>query len=766
MSRELPVDIIIPIYNAYEDLVRCIDSIRKWTDLEQNRLILINDCSPDERIRPYLDALSSEHIVVIHNENNVGFSGNINTGMAQSDGNDVLLLNSDTVVTKGWIEKIKACAYSDVTIATVTPLSNNATLCSVPVFLGENQIPEGYDVDSYADLIERASLKRYPSIPVAHGFCMYVKREVIDKIGNFDAATFGRGYGEENDFCYRAEQVGYRHAMCDDTFILHTGTSSFQSEEKRKYIEEHDKILNERYPEQNHNVAVHCRDNPNHFVADNINLRMALEQSEDRKNILYLVQSDFREDADDNIGGTQLHVKDLAMGLKHLFNVFVAARDRNYLNLTMYRDEKEYFFRFYIGSAKRYTSFRDKEMGELFGRILDNFHIHLVHIHHMIGLSLEMYYQAYERKIPMITTLHDFYSVCPTIKLLDADGHYCVGHTTEDKCKACISKNCSTAEQIPYLKVWRQEWQKALEMVQMIVVPSEAAKNIISGFYPNVSSKINVIYHGSDSMRKPSVNHQHKGFHVAFLGGISSEKGSYVCSQMIRHGSKDIRWHLFGIFGRDDVPASGNFIKAGRYRREELPDLMEKYEIDLVCILPIWPETFCYTLSEAVMCGVPVLTTDIGALQERMNLLNCGWTVPYQSTADDVLKLIERIKDKGEEYQEKLQNVQTAQIRSVNEMCKEYGELYGQYLFAHNRVERYTDDREWILNAYLLAEGPCGFLRGSEENLYQKLDDMEREIREIRNSTAFKIASGIGRKNLPLKKQIKAVIYFANRLRK
>ena len=256
------VDIIIPIYNAYDDLVKSIDSVKKWTNLSDNRLILIDDCSPDERMRPYLNSLKDDNTLVIFNEKNQGFSGNINLGMMQSQDNDVLLLNSDTIVTKRWLEKIVECAYSDEAIATVTPLSNNATLCSVPNFCEENTIPEGFTIDSFADLIETISMNLYPVIPVANGFCMFVKREIIRKIGMFDAETFGRGYGEENDFCHRAEQIGYHHVMCDNTFIFHSGTSSFLSEEKKRYIEEHDKILKERYPDQVQIVTEHCRDNP------------------------------------------------------------------------------------------------------------------------------------------------------------------------------------------------------------------------------------------------------------------------------------------------------------------------------------------------------------------------------------------------------------------------------------------------------------------------------------------------------------------------
>ena len=127
MKRNKHVDIVIPIYNAYEDLQICVESLKKNTDLSVHRLILINDNSPDERIYPYLEEQKSDHILVFHNEKNQGFSANINLGMSQSSENDVLLLNSDTVVTKNWVENMLKCAYSSETIGTVTPLSNNAT---------------------------------------------------------------------------------------------------------------------------------------------------------------------------------------------------------------------------------------------------------------------------------------------------------------------------------------------------------------------------------------------------------------------------------------------------------------------------------------------------------------------------------------------------------------------------------------------------------------------------------------------------------------
>lgn len=134
------IDIVIPIYNGYEDVQMCMDSIKKYTDLKKNRILLINDCSPDERILPYLQSIVEENIVLISNERNMGFSANVNKGMRYSD-RDVILLNSDTIVTKNWVEKIVACAYREAEIGTVTPLSNSATLCSIPIMCQDNPIP-------------------------------------------------------------------------------------------------------------------------------------------------------------------------------------------------------------------------------------------------------------------------------------------------------------------------------------------------------------------------------------------------------------------------------------------------------------------------------------------------------------------------------------------------------------------------------------------------------------------------------------------------
>ena len=174
-------------------------------------------------------------------------SATVNIGMQYSH-HDVVLLNSDTEVTRNWLSKIQNCAYSKPAVATVTPLSNNATLASVPIFLAENTIPPGLSVEEYADIVEKCSMNLFPDIPTAHGFCMYIKKRGNRRFRSyFYEETFGKGYGEEDDFSYRCLQAGYRHLLCDNTYIYHKGTQSF-TQEKTNLIYSHTTNIKREIP--------------------------------------------------------------------------------------------------------------------------------------------------------------------------------------------------------------------------------------------------------------------------------------------------------------------------------------------------------------------------------------------------------------------------------------------------------------------------------------------------------------------------------------
>jgi len=245
---QLPyVDIIVPVYNAAQHVERCINSVLRYTQ-SNFRLIVIDDASPEIEVSNYLSKLqqpANQHIQIHRNPHNLGFVGTVNAGMALSS-HDVILLNSDTIVTPGWLEKLRRCAAADQTIGTITPFSNNAEICSFPLFCQTNPVPENPDL--VAQAIAATNKPVYPEIPTAVGFCMYITRKLLDTIGCFDEQAFRRGYGEENDFCRRAVKAQFRNVLCDDAYVVHVGSCSF-GDEKKAHCERNMQVLLSLHPD-------------------------------------------------------------------------------------------------------------------------------------------------------------------------------------------------------------------------------------------------------------------------------------------------------------------------------------------------------------------------------------------------------------------------------------------------------------------------------------------------------------------------------------
>lgn len=239
------IDVIIPVYSGYEETKKCINSIIKSKNNVDYRILIINDKSPEKKIDEFLNSIRHEKIIVLLNENNLGFVKTVNRGMKYSN-KDVILLNSDTIVTDFWIDKLYRAAYSRENVGTVTSLTNNGTIASVPIFNVDNELPKGYTIDEFSKLVERVSKKNYPVIPTAVGHAMYIRREVIDNIGYFDEETFGLGYGEEEDFSCRVVKSGFKNILADDTFIFHFGSTSFKSD-KEKLINMNKKKLYKKH---------------------------------------------------------------------------------------------------------------------------------------------------------------------------------------------------------------------------------------------------------------------------------------------------------------------------------------------------------------------------------------------------------------------------------------------------------------------------------------------------------------------------------------
>jgi len=218
--------VVVPVFNAFEHLQECLDSIAR-TVPPGTKVLLIDDASTDTRVLPLLQTWVGQdesNRELLLNADNRGFVASANRGLLGAR-SDVVLLNSDTRVTPGWLESLAVCLASDTLIATATPWSNNGEIVSIPDFCVNNPPPESADV--VARTIQSCAEPVYPDLPTAVGFCMAISLQAIERIGVFDEATFGHGYGEENDYCLRAEQAGMRNVLCDDAYVVHFGGASF-----------------------------------------------------------------------------------------------------------------------------------------------------------------------------------------------------------------------------------------------------------------------------------------------------------------------------------------------------------------------------------------------------------------------------------------------------------------------------------------------------------------------------------------------------------
>lgn len=242
--------IVVPIHDAFEAVRNCLVSLERHLNHDAARLLLIDDASTDPRIGDLLDGWARmPGVRVLRNATNLGYTRSVNIGLREAGTDDVVLLNSDTVVTPQWLEGLRSTAYAGAGIGTVTPMSDNAGAFSFPVEGRANPRPEGVSMDDHAALVVQSVASMAPvDVPTGSGFCLYLRRAMLDEVGGFDEKAFPRGYGEENDLCMRALQMGWRHVVTPRAFVFHVRSASF-GPERPGLLEQGMRVLASRYPD-------------------------------------------------------------------------------------------------------------------------------------------------------------------------------------------------------------------------------------------------------------------------------------------------------------------------------------------------------------------------------------------------------------------------------------------------------------------------------------------------------------------------------------
>ncbi len=213
-------DIVIAVWNLRDITMRCIESIIKNTDYPYH--IIIVDNGSDYETKTYLEQLRDDSRIkkytLIRNEENSGATKAFNQGMLAAKAPLILLLNNDTIVTKGWLTEMVRAINSAPDVGIVNPNSNN---------MG-TRVPKNKTLDEFAKELSRRFSGKFIEQGLAVGFCYLMKRKMLDEIGIWNE-SYGFGNYEETEHCILARRAGYRFLMAKGTYVFHEEHATFKT---------------------------------------------------------------------------------------------------------------------------------------------------------------------------------------------------------------------------------------------------------------------------------------------------------------------------------------------------------------------------------------------------------------------------------------------------------------------------------------------------------------------------------------------------------
>lgn len=626
-----PIDVIIPVYRSLDETRACLESIWAYPQSCQMNLIVINDCSPEPELVIYLNTIALEkEMILLHNEENLGFVGTVNRGMALNPTHDVLLLNSDTEVTNNWLEKIQKAAYATDKVGSVTPFSNNATICSYPRFCEDNPLPTGWTLAEIDQLCAQVNAGKTVEVPTGVGFCMYIRRDCLNEVGLFDVAHFGKGYGEENDFCMRASYQGWKNLFLLDTFVHHKGGVSFgdsQNPRKQKAME----VLRELHPQYDMLVLKHIQKDP----ARSARFALDMARLQTRPTILFVNHN--------RGGGTLRHVHEFDRPeFAAKFNLVMLSSGRN--------GQAEISFLSQYDTLKIY--FKIARDYEVFIDFLKKIHVKRIHYHHTLDHHPLIWTLGEIVGCAFDVTLHDYYFICPQISLTNEKGQYCLEKGEKD-CEICLKKNM--APQNITIQKWRQEGHHFLQKAERIFCPSRDVHGRMTRYFPDLAKKLHFVYHldyfdfeKEISRVIPSRLAEKNVLKIVVLGALSPIKGADILEATALLAKKmqaPVEFHLLGYGYRHLVQSpKAALIVHGPYEEAFLAEKINAIQPHLVWFPALWPETYSYTLSASFALHLPVVCTNLGAFAERVSGRPWSWVCPWDWTATMWLEFFTTIR--------------------------------------------------------------------------------------------------------------------------
>jgi GT2 family glycosyltransferase/glycosyltransferase involved in cell wall biosynthesis len=625
-SYEIPfgekIDIVIPVYNGFDFLQPLFDSLFSGTNKECYRLIIINDCSTDKRVENLLESLKNSNqdkdIIILNNKENLGFVKSVNKAVKKAQ-NHFVILNSDTEVPAGWLERIMYPILNLEKIASVTPFTNAGTICSFPETNKDNGLFNGLNPDQIDGVFKSVDPQGdYFELPTGVGFCMAFNLDVVKKIGIFDEETFGKGYGEENDWSLRANRIGYKNVLVPNLFVYHKHGGSFASEEKKKLSEEHLGILQKRYPDYVANVGK--------FLAGDIAgglrffyaLLLFLKYPIDCKTIVFF---------DHDMGG----------GANHFRGKYIRDRVKSEkIILVTHNSGESIFCSTFLFKEMKLTC-QTEDLAELF-EMMGDMKNYVFVISELVSFPQPLLFLQKIREIKeakgfqLEIFIHDYFCVCPNYVLLYKNKEYC-GIPKTEVCGECLAEVFpgGRADLCLDMAKWRFGWGEALSVADSIICFSESSKKILIKAYPKLEiNKIKIIEHKVDYISSADRKIKNKYLTIGILGEINLfHKGSEIIKEMLMIIEREkIKAKIVIIGPSQDNLKNKNLIVTGRYARKDIVKLTELCGIDVFLMPSIWPETFSYTTEEIIKMNMPVAVFDLGAPAERVARYDNGLIIP------------------------------------------------------------------------------------------------------------------------------------------
>lgn len=606
--------VVLPVYKGLDETLCSVFHALKSRISDSYSLLVINDCGPDEELNIKLQQLSEKGLFDYYcNKTNLGFVKTVNYAITHLSHNlDVILLNSDAFVFPGWFEKMIRYADQDESIATITPMSNNATICSYPFTNYDNNKELEITPAQLNNLASEINKNLYVETPTGVGFCFYMRRTVIDKIGLLDDVHFKVGYGEENDFCMRAIHAGFKNIIIGDVFVFHVGSVSF-SATKEENMKRGANALKLKHPNYNYLVHNFINADPPSVLRTNLDLARLKFIIKNQKCIVFISHNWG--------GGINTYLEQIINKYTNesIFCIVLTVHDRELYSISLKKFERLDF-----NNLKNLSLRGNLDFLNLFFKTIDP---DLVHINSFAGLDwyyhqkLLTYFSSSNLKYKFV--IHDYACMSNDYTLLSPEYIYEKEPSLE---KRNIWNNFKTPiSNLNMTDVFERQAAYAdfFHNCSIIEAPSKRARDIILTDFPDLN--INVIPH--DTLVKnilPARRSKEIGkIKIATIGAIGLAKGSQLLSALaLDSQTRDLNLTYF-VVGyvnaalKQDMKKNGISI-SGKFQNEnECINILREISPDIVLLPSICEETFCYTLSIVLALKIPTIVFDIGAQSER-----------------------------------------------------------------------------------------------------------------------------------------------------